>query len=32
MERVSTNKCFGGEQIRFRHTSRTVGCEMIFAA
>ena len=32
MERVSTNKCFAGEQIRFRHTSQTLGCEMIFAA
>ncbi len=31
MERIASNKCFGGEQIRFRHTSKALGLDTIFA-
>jgi S-formylglutathione hydrolase len=31
LEQVSANKMFGGKQIKFKHTSSTLGCEMIFS-
>lgn len=31
MEQVSSYKCFGGQQLRFRHDSAVLGCEMHFS-
>jgi S-formylglutathione hydrolase len=31
MELLATNKCFGGEQRRYRHHSDTLDCEMTFS-
>lgn len=31
MEIIERNLCFGGEQLRIRHHSHTLSCEMIFA-
>lgn len=31
MEKISSNKCFGGEQGRYQHFSTTLNCEMVFA-
>lgn len=31
MEQLAENKCFGGRQLRFRHASRAVNCEMHFS-
>ena len=32
MEEIAANACFGGKQLRFRHHSSTLGCEMTFSA
>lgn len=29
---VSTNRCFGGRHVRYRHRSAVLGCDMVFAA
>ena len=31
MERISTNRCFGGQQRRYRHASETLNCDMTFS-
>ncbi|AQA19203.1 S-formylglutathione hydrolase [Halioglobus japonicus] len=31
MEQIAENRCFGGRQLRYRHPSGTLGCEMVFA-
>lgn len=31
MEIIERNRCFGGEQLRIKHFSSQLGCEMIFA-
>ncbi|MFK7977840.1 MAG: alpha/beta hydrolase-fold protein, partial [Halioglobus sp.] len=31
MEEIGRNKCFGGEQLRYRHTADTLNCEMTFS-
>lgn len=31
MELIANNRCFGGEQRRYRHTSTTLHCEMTFS-
>jgi len=31
MEQIGGNKCFGGQQQRFRHHSRVLGCDMTFS-
>ena len=31
MEKIASNNCFGGEQLRFRHNSTVLGCEMTFS-
>lgn len=31
MEQIASNKCFGGEQLRFKHDSSTLSCEMTFS-
>lgn len=31
MEKIASNKCFGGEQLRYRHHSKTLSCEMTFS-
>lgn len=31
MEKISENRCFGGRQLRFAHTSRTLNCDMNFS-
>ena len=31
MEQIAENRCFGGRQLRFRHDSDVLNCEMIFA-
>lgn len=31
MEQIASNKCFGGEQLRYRHAAATLGCEMTFS-
>lgn len=31
MEQLSSNTCFGGQQLRFKHQSSALGCEMTFA-
>ncbi len=30
LEKISANKCFGGEQLRFKHRSTALNCEMHF--
>jgi S-formylglutathione hydrolase len=31
LEQVSANKMFGGKQVKFKHASTTLGCDMIFS-
>jgi S-formylglutathione hydrolase len=31
LEQVSANKMFGGKQVKFKHASATLGCDMIFS-
>ena len=31
LEQIASNRCFEGEQLRFRHSSDTLGCEMTFS-
>jgi len=31
LEQVSANKMFGGQQLKFKHNSSTLGCDMIFS-
>jgi len=31
MEKIAGNKCFGGEQLRYQHTSSSLSCEMTFS-
>ena len=31
IEQVSANKMFGGKQIKFKHKSSTLHCDMIFS-
>ena len=31
LQQISANKCFGGQQLRYRHTSPTLNCEMTFS-
>lgn len=31
LEQIGNNKCFGGRQLRYRHHSKTLGCEMTFS-
>lgn len=31
IEQLSANKMFGGQQLKFRHTSKTLSCDMIFS-
>jgi S-formylglutathione hydrolase len=31
MEQIAGNRCFGGRQLRFRHRSAVLGCDMVFA-
>ena len=31
MEQIGSNKCFGGDQLRFKHSSTSLGCEMNFS-
>ena len=31
MKKVAENKCYGGRQLRYAHTSRVLGCEMNFS-
>ena len=31
MEQIGANKCFGGQQLRFRHASGVLGCDMTFS-
>ncbi|MDX9873558.1 MAG: S-formylglutathione hydrolase [Spongiibacteraceae bacterium] len=31
MEKISENRCFGGQQLRYRHQSAVLNCEMVFS-
>ena len=31
LEEISKNKIYGGQQMRFRHESKTLNCEMTFS-
>jgi len=31
LEQIASHRCFGGEQLRFRHRSETLDCEMVFS-
>lgn len=31
MEQIGANLCFGGQQLRYRHTSKVLGCDMTFS-
>lgn len=31
MEQTSENKCFGGQQLQYKHHSQTLNCEMVFS-
>ncbi|MCK9469690.1 MAG: S-formylglutathione hydrolase, partial [Porticoccaceae bacterium] len=31
MERIGSNKCFGGWQQRYRHRSAVLDCDMVFS-
>ncbi len=31
LEQIASNRCFEGEQLRFRHSSHTLGCDMTFS-
>ena len=31
MEKVAENRCFGGRQLRYRHASQALGCDMQFS-
>ncbi|MEM8593695.1 MAG: S-formylglutathione hydrolase [Pseudomonadota bacterium] len=31
MEQIGSNQSFGGQQLRFKHTSNTLNCEMVFS-
>lgn len=31
MEQISANKCFGGQQLRYRHRSQVLDCDMTFS-
>lgn len=31
MELIAENRCFGGRQLRYRHSSQTLSCDMVFA-
>jgi len=31
MEKIGANRCFGGQQLRYRHMSTVLGCEMTFS-
>ncbi|MEZ5529514.1 MAG: S-formylglutathione hydrolase [Porticoccaceae bacterium] len=31
MEQIDAHRCFGGQQLRFRHPSAVLGCEMTFS-
>ena len=31
MELIAENRCFGGRQLRYRHTSESLACDMVFA-
>jgi len=31
VEQIGANKCFGGQQLRFRHHSTVLGCDMTFS-
>ncbi|NQY01964.1 MAG: S-formylglutathione hydrolase [Halieaceae bacterium] len=31
LEQTASNRCFEGEQLRFKHQSQTLGCEMVFS-
>ncbi|MEM7359184.1 MAG: S-formylglutathione hydrolase [Pseudomonadota bacterium] len=31
MEQIASNKCFGGEQLRFKHAASSLDCEMTFS-
>ncbi len=31
MEKIGANRCFGGQQLRYRHASETLGCDMTFS-
>ena len=31
MEKIGANRCFGGQQLRYRHASDLLGCEMTFS-
>jgi len=31
MEQIGANKCFGGRQLRYRHTSKVLACDMTFS-
>ncbi|MGL4564770.1 MAG: alpha/beta hydrolase-fold protein, partial [Halioglobus sp.] len=31
MEQIGANRCFGGQQLRFRHASTVLGCDMTFS-
>ena len=31
MEQIGANRCFGGRQLRYRHASQVLGCDMTFS-
>ncbi|WP_075187735.1 S-formylglutathione hydrolase [Teredinibacter haidensis] len=31
VEQLASNRCFGGQQLRFKHNSQVLGCEMFFS-
>lgn len=31
MEQIGSNKCFGGQQLRYRHRSEVLDCDMVFS-
>jgi S-formylglutathione hydrolase len=31
MEKISENRCFGGQQLRFQHRSQVLDCDMVFS-
>ena len=31
MEQIGNNRCFGGQQLRYRHRSEVLGCDMVFS-
>jgi S-formylglutathione hydrolase len=31
VEQIGSNRCFGGQQLRYRHTSKVLGCDMTFS-